>query len=307
MAKDGALEFGQLGARLDPQVLDQSPSGGPVCLQRLGLAAGAVEGEHEGAPQALPQRMLAHQGAELADQLGGTAEGEVGLEAALEGRQPLLFQAGGCRLGEGLEGQVGEGGPAPQRQPPAEGLRRRGRVSRRHGPAGPLDQGLEAVQVELVGIEPEQVAGGSRHQPPASLLRGPQQPPQPRDVHLDDLPGRRRRLLAPEAVGQPVRRDGLVAVQQQQGEQRALLWPAQGEGALTDARLERPKDQELHVPAPVYRRVRDHRTPASRSDDSAVCRDVAARSALLGMVNPAAFMAIATGLQSWAARASHDS
>jgi hypothetical protein len=65
-------------------------------------------GWHQGAPQALAQRMLPHQGAELADQLGGPAEGEVGLDAALEGRQPLLLQARCRRLGEGLECQVRE-------------------------------------------------------------------------------------------------------------------------------------------------------------------------------------------------------
>ena len=46
---------------------------------------------------------------------------------------------------------------------------------------------------------------------------------QPRDVDLELLRGRRRRRLAPQLVDQPIGRDDLVGVQQQDREQRALL------------------------------------------------------------------------------------
>ena len=120
-------------------------------LERLGLAVGAVEGEHQLAPQALAVGVLPHEGAQLADQLGRAAGGQVGLHAALQRRQALLLQAGGRRLGERLEGQVGEGRSPPERESAAQRIRRRRRVAARGGLLRLLDQRLEALQVELPG------------------------------------------------------------------------------------------------------------------------------------------------------------
>ena len=52
-----------------------------VGLERLGLAAAAVQREHQLAAQVLAQRVLSHQRLELADELGVAAEREVGLDA----------------------------------------------------------------------------------------------------------------------------------------------------------------------------------------------------------------------------------
>jgi hypothetical protein len=41
------LQSLQLRAGLEPELAHQRPAGVGICLQRLGLAAGAVEGEHQ--------------------------------------------------------------------------------------------------------------------------------------------------------------------------------------------------------------------------------------------------------------------
>ena len=146
---------------------------------------------------------------------------------------------------KGSKARSASGGPR-QSASPGRGRRGGGRVAARHRPARPLDQRLEAVQVELVGRQLEHVAGRPRHQPAAVRCRRPEQLPQPRDVDLDDLGGGGRRRLAPEAVDQPVGRDDLVAVQEQERQQGALLGAAQGERPPIGARLQRSKDQELH-------------------------------------------------------------
>jgi hypothetical protein len=46
-AEDPAFQLLQLGSRLDADLLDQRGPGAPAHLQRLGLPAGPVEGEHE--------------------------------------------------------------------------------------------------------------------------------------------------------------------------------------------------------------------------------------------------------------------
>ena len=70
--------------------------------QRVGLAAGAVEGEHELAVQALAQRMLAHQCLDLAGDLDVAPAGEVGVEALGETREPQVVEPGDLRCGEAL-------------------------------------------------------------------------------------------------------------------------------------------------------------------------------------------------------------
>ena len=55
------------------------------------------------------------------------------------------------------------------------------------------------------------------------------------------------RVLAPELVDQPVSRNHLARVQEEHGEQRTWLGPAQGNLAAFVPHLERSQDSELHL------------------------------------------------------------
>ena len=79
-----------------------------IGLQRVGLAAAAIEGEHELPGEALARRVLGDQVLQLADQLGLAARGEIGLDARLQRGQALLLEPRDLRLREGLERQLGE-------------------------------------------------------------------------------------------------------------------------------------------------------------------------------------------------------
>ena len=57
----------------------------PVGGERIGLAPRAIEGEHELAPGTFAERIGLDQGLEFADDLEMAPQGEVGLDAALEG------------------------------------------------------------------------------------------------------------------------------------------------------------------------------------------------------------------------------
>ena len=72
------MQLAQPVAGLDAELLDERAPRLLVGLERLRLAAGAVEAEHQLAPQPLPQRVLVDQRLELADELGVSAAGEVG-------------------------------------------------------------------------------------------------------------------------------------------------------------------------------------------------------------------------------------
>ena len=114
LSQDRALELLQTPARLEAELLCEHPARLLIRLERLRLAARAIEGEHELSAQTLPQRMLADKGLELGDELGVAAEGEVGLDPLLEGSQVQLLEASDLALREGLGREVRKGRSAPE-------------------------------------------------------------------------------------------------------------------------------------------------------------------------------------------------
>ena len=85
-------------------------------MERVGLAAAAVEREHQLAAQTLAERGLGDERLELRDERVLAAESEVGVGAILERRETELFQPRDLALCEGLVPQVGQRLPAPERK-----------------------------------------------------------------------------------------------------------------------------------------------------------------------------------------------
>ena len=155
----------QLGARLDPELFDEHLAGVAVGLQRVGLAAAAIQREHQLRVQPLAPRMPGREPLELADQLSVTPGGEIGLDAHLHGREVLLLQAGDLSRRERRGGELRQRRPPPQLQRLAQP---RGRVlaaSGRQRLAAIGDLVLEALGVELAGTHPQAVASrrGDEH------------------------------------------------------------------------------------------------------------------------------------------------
>ena len=220
VGEDLGLELAQLRARLEPQLVAHLPSAVAVGLQRLGLPPAAVEREHELAAYALAQRVLAHERLELADHLRVAAERQVCVDALLDGDQAQLVEPRDLLLGERLVGEVRQRRAAPQRQPLAQPLRRAIRLARGERALAGVHRPLEALHVDIVGAELQQVAVGPRDEHVAVAIGAVLQLlAQLRHVDLQALGRRRRRALAPQLVDQPVGRDDLVAVQEQQREQ----------------------------------------------------------------------------------------
>ena len=118
MAKDLPLQLGQLGPGLEAESVDELAPGRPEDLQRVGLPARPVEGEHELAGESLAERMRGHQRLELWDELTRSPGREVGVDADLERLQTLLLEPPRSVTREGLVAQVGQGGAAPQARAP---------------------------------------------------------------------------------------------------------------------------------------------------------------------------------------------
>ena len=224
-----------------------------IGVERLGLAAAAVEREHQLRGEALVRRVLGHQPAQLADDLGVPAGGDVGLDAARERGDPRLLEAAHLAGCERLVRQVAERRAAPQAERLAQQLRRGLRPAGRQLAPAARDELVEALHVALAGADAEPVPGrGPRHRVAVAERLA-----QPRDVDLHGLDRPGRRVRAPQRERQPLGADRLVRIQEKDGEDRSRLGSTERDRAVGAADLQRSQDVELHRPRrnATFRRV----------------------------------------------------
>ena len=148
--------------------------------------------------QLLTQRLPRDQRLQLPDQLGVPPEGQIGLNPGLHDGEPLLLEPGALGLRERLVGELRQRWAAPQPQRLAELGRGESRrwAERLSALVG---EPLKAGQVELVGVEFQQVAGPAADQDESGWASGVrvQQLAQARDVDLHGVGGAVGRRLTP--------------------------------------------------------------------------------------------------------------
>ncbi len=142
-------------------------------------------------------------------------EREVGIDPPLDRQQAQLLQTRDRRLRERLVGEIRERRPTPEPERLAQQPGSGGGIGR----GSLLDEPLEAADVELVAVEPQDVAGRARDEQRGA---GAERLAQPRDARLQRRRARLGRLARPELLDQPVRRDDLVGVEEQEREQVSL-------------------------------------------------------------------------------------
>jgi hypothetical protein len=109
-----------------------------------------------------------------------------------------------------------------------------------------LEQRFETARIEAFGRDAQDVARCPGRE---KLVVGPvgEQASELRHVAVQDGVHRRRGVVAPELLDEPLARDDLVRVQDKKGEQRALLRAAERQRALRLCGLERPEDLEVET------------------------------------------------------------
>ena len=242
VGEDAALELACLGGGLQAQLAQR---GGERAIggERLDLAAGAIQGDHQRPGEVLVQRVLGREPFELAGRLRRPPELDERARPVRLGPPAQLVEAPDLGLGEVDAGQLRERRPAPQRQRFVEGAQPDGRGQRR----GPVHQRLEASRVHLLGRDLQPVAGAGTRQ----RGRG-QEPAQVRQAHRQ----RARRGAGidpgPRGLQQRVGRDRAAGVEQQAAEDEALLGSRRrGRAGAVD--LQRPEHAELHRRDPTPR------------------------------------------------------
>jgi hypothetical protein len=157
-AQDPFVQVLELLTRLDAQLGHERGPPGAEYRQRLVLPAAAQQRQHQQGPGRFPQGVRVHQRAQLRQALAVPPQPQFALEQRLQRGQPLLLQLPGD-VAQRIAPRVGQRRSPPQRQRLAEQDDRVRIVSRtrlRH-------QTPEPVQVDLVGIDLEQVSGGPGH------------------------------------------------------------------------------------------------------------------------------------------------
>jgi hypothetical protein len=102
------------------------------------------------------------------------------------------------------------------------------------------EEALETAEVDLLALERDPVPVSMRLQSPVAERFA-----ELRNVDVDAVESARRRLVLPEGVDEAVRRDDLAAVQEKDGEQRALLAASDLERLPTRECLEGTEDPEV--------------------------------------------------------------
>ena len=261
LVQDRVMERLQLRSRVDPELVHESRTRRGVGIERLGLPPGAVEREHQLPAQSFPQRLLADERLELADELGVAATFEIGVETRLDRDKPELLQPCDLGLRPALVREVCEGGAAPELERRSElgGSLERGEL-RRCGKS-PLELGA----VQLLGREIEAVPvclGGDR-------LR-PERLAELRDVALDRGLWPPRCLLRPERLDQRIGRDRPPTLEGQHGEDRPLLAAAERQRNAVPPRRQRAEESELDAAAGRHPSWRPTLAPSSEHEKSPV-------------------------------------
>ena len=114
--EDHALHPPQLRPRLDAELVHQQPAARAHRLERLRLPAGSVQRQHQLRAQALAERVLGDQRAQLADQVRVAPACQVSREPLLDRLHPQLLQAGDLVLRELVETMIRQCLPSPQCQ-----------------------------------------------------------------------------------------------------------------------------------------------------------------------------------------------
>ena len=207
------MDAAELGTRIDAQLVVRAPGARLVeGLQRLGLAAAAVQRDHQQAAHPLAQRVLRDQRGELGYGLLVAAQVEQHLGALFGGGRPQLGEADPLGRGERPR-HPGERRSVPFAE---RGLQRRDRpvqVARDAQTAAVLQAPLENDGVDLPGVQAQHVTGAGRGQdlagPPAGAARL-QHPAQPGHVGVHAALGTGRGLLPPHGVDELIAGDDPV-------------------------------------------------------------------------------------------------
>ena len=244
LAQDRLLELAERLARLDAELLDEPLARVRVDAQRLRLPPRAVEREHELPAQPLAQRVPRRQCLELRRRAGRGGRARARRRSAPRSRRAAAPRAAPPRRARSPRTRDRRAPAAPERERGLERPQRLGRLAGGIRASPVLEQPLEPMRVDLLGLDLEDVAAAPRDaaaRPASNAFRS-------RETWTSRLcsavPGR---PVGPERLDQPVARDDLVrrAAGAARAARAASRRPS-GSERSSRTRFDRPEQPELH-------------------------------------------------------------
>ncbi len=237
LVEDRLLQRPQAWTGIEAEV-DQPPVRLTVGLECLGLATGAVQRQHELSPPPLLEWILRHARLELRHELGVSAELELRVDERLLRGHARGFQSVGVGRQRAFIGQIREWPTAPQSEGALEDgdlLRGRRRLIRLG------DETIEPNGIDLVraGVQDVPAVAGLEH-------AGTEHPAQLRDVVVERLARRCRRALTPHRIDQAIDRHDLARVQDEEGQERAVLMAVDRDQPVAVPHLQGAQDPKVH-------------------------------------------------------------
>ena len=196
MREDRPFQLLELSAGLEPELLDERASCILVGGERVSLSSGAIEGEHQLRPRALPEWVLLHERFELGNEVVVAAKSEVAVDPVHERGEPFL-PSRSTSLRANDSNMTSAAGASPERERLAEEGFRTLLVAVLRQQATLVREATEAPSVQVVTVDVEQIARRASDDQVAS-----QQLAELRDVGLHNLDRGRGRAFAPQLVDQ---------------------------------------------------------------------------------------------------------
>ena len=208
----------------DPKLLGQDPAQAGEHLERVGLPPGSVQGGGGERVDAFVQRLVGHEPLQRRHRLAMLAQGELRLDLGDASGGPARDEVGDHGLIEPGGVDPVQRLAAPLRERPIQEAPSASRVAARGRLAGLGDRAVEAEDVDLLGIDREEVAGAPRLE---RAVRGREQLPELGDLHLEPRPRRGGGDLTPEGFDEGVGRDDPARLERQERQNRPALPAAQ--------------------------------------------------------------------------------
>lgn len=212
-----------------------------VRAQRIGLAAGPVQRQHEEMPPVLPERLRIHHRREFHDRLSVMPEVELERRELLHRGEAQLGESCALVLGETPSGEVGEGHAAPETQCLAEGASGGRDVTVVARPSRREHELLEATGVDRLLHIDDSIPGRLRVD-----QRRPEPLAQSEYVVLDRLRCRAWWGVTPERFGQAVDADDRASLEEQRVEDHAFPRAPGPLGVTRTVDFQGSEDPEFH-------------------------------------------------------------
>src|SRR5712691_1981737 len=180
--------------------------------------------------------MLGDKRLELSDELRAAAAFDLRIDSLLGREELLLLEAGDLGLRPGLELELRERRPAPER----ERLTQRCRTIFRLHSRGLGDEASKSLEVELAPLDIHDITRRLRLQDVGAELLS-----ELRDEVLERGSGGAGRGLVPERGDQSIGRDHVSSIEEQQCQKGALLLASDGDRGRTVPHFERAEQAEF--------------------------------------------------------------